>query len=213
MIMKRKNIFWLALVLSGGLFDYFQIALAADETNTNHWSRSFTINYTNAQGVVTEKTITQEDTNENGYPSFIVTNIVSFISSVTNTGETNLAPSEKTLVAVVLTNAPIFQELLTEENGAAGFMDDLRKEDRLPGISKDEHGDETWDIPSTSDSWHSKKIKYPFLLTYQIVLHGDSLTNHYTVMQPSKNSAWLLQRAWRTDSQGRVIKEWPVEQP
>jgi hypothetical protein len=112
-----------------------------------------------------------------------------------------------------MTNAAFLAELVEKGHAAGMFCDDLKAQDRLPGISENSHGDMTSDDLSESDSCISQKIKYPFLLTFHIVLTGDSLTNHYTLMQPSKDSAWQLQRAWRTDSDGRVMKEWPVKQP
>jgi hypothetical protein len=210
--MKLKIIFCLVFVLSGGLFDCFNFVLAADEMDTNHWSGALTLHYTNSQGMVTKKIIPREATNGNVSTSFIATNFGNFISSVTNEEQTNMTPDEKKLLTFANTNSTMMAEFLTLGFGAEEFMGDLKNQGRLPGVAKDGHGDGNLDVPFTSDL-SMLKIKYPFSLTFNYVAKGDSLTNNYTFVQSTKDSAWQLQRAWRTDSQGRVIKEWPVKQP
>ena len=84
---------------------------------------------------------------------------------------------------------------------------ELRKADRLPGISKNEHGHATSGKVKFPDP---NEGNYPVSQTFHIVKTGDSATNHYSIVRESENSDWQLQRAWRTDSAGRVIEEWPV---
>ncbi|MGA3284275.1 MAG: hypothetical protein ABSD57_07445 [Verrucomicrobiota bacterium] len=40
---------------------------------------------------------------------------------------------------------------------------------------------------------------------------GEAATNNYILVKQSKGAKWQLQRAWRTDSSGQVIEEWPVQ--
>jgi hypothetical protein len=218
--MNPKLLLGYVLFLSGCLFGCFNVVLSAAETvSTNYPSGSLTINYTNAHGMVTQKTIRTESTNAKESITYLATNYVNFLSSITNVEQTNLTSADKALAAYMLTNAALsvmtnaaFMAEFAEIGHAAGmFFDDLKAQGRLPGISKGSHGDAITDDLSESDSCISQKIKYPYLLTFHVVLTGDSLTNHYTVMQPSKDSVWQLLRAWRTDAEGHVIKEWPIK--
>jgi hypothetical protein len=39
---------------------------------------------------------------------------------------------------------------------------------------------------------------------------GDLTIYHYQVGRPSKNSPWKLEKAWRTDKNGRTVEAYPV---
>ena len=39
---------------------------------------------------------------------------------------------------------------------------------------------------------------------------GDASTYHYTVIRSSEKGSWKLQKAWRTDPDGRTIEEFTV---
>jgi hypothetical protein len=94
----------------------------------------------------------------------------------------------------------------TETRAGGDYLVALHKENRLVGDSKDNHGELTSD-PIPTDL---KEVKYPFSETFHVVMKGASYTNNYTVGRQSQNSEWQLQRAWRTDPQGRTMEEWPV---
>ena len=87
------------------------------------------------------------------------------------------------------------------------FLVRLHQKGQLPGDAKDEHGKITCYL-SPADL---EQTIYPLSRTYQVVKKGDSSTNNYTIKRFAKHSPWQLQRAWRTDSQGRVTEEWAVE--
>ena len=93
---------------------------------------------------------------------------------------------------------------------ASNFLLELHKESRLPGDSKDEHGELMSENVPFSGSVPTEAV-YPLVRTFYMVKTGDTFTNHYTVGRQSKDSEWILQRAWRTDSQGRTIEDWPVQ--
>lgn len=95
----------------------------------------------------------------------------------------------------------------TEVFSGRDFLLQLHQQGQLPGDSKDARGILTcYLLPS--DLQH---ISYPLSRTYHIILTGSTDTNNYTIIRPTKDSGWQLQRAWRTDSTGRVIDEWPVK--
>ncbi len=98
--------------------------------------------------------------------------------------------------------------LSAELETAATFLFHLHQEDCLPGASKDEHGSLRAD-PNPPAGY--KAMAYPLSWTFHGVVNGKSFTNHYTVLRPATNDAWQIQRAWRTDSQGRTVEEWPVK--
>ena len=91
---------------------------------------------------------------------------------------------------------------------ALTFMKELHEQNGLVGLSKDEHGLlDSDDVPLAS----SNENVYPMVLTLHAVKTGESATNHYTVVRQSKDAPWQIQRAWRTDSQGNLVEEWPVK--
>ena len=94
----------------------------------------------------------------------------------------------------------------TEAISAGDFLLSLRKQDQLPGVSKDAHGEIRFEFAFPLP----KEVAYPFSQTFQIFLKDQSFANHYTVQRETEDSAWQLQRAWQTDSEGRTVKEWPT---
>ena len=83
---------------------------------------------------------------------------------------------------------------------ATSFLKDLKKKGRLPGWSKDEHsqpGGATVYLTGNS-------------ATVEVQKKGDPSTYHYTVIRASEKGSWKLQKAWRTDANGHVLKEYPV---
>jgi len=95
----------------------------------------------------------------------------------------------------------------TEAKSGGDFLFRLHQKSQLPGDTKDEHGKITCYLSPTELG----EIIYPLSRTYQVVKNGDSSTNNYTIIRLTNNSHWQLQRAWRTDSQGRVTEEWAVK--
>jgi hypothetical protein len=95
----------------------------------------------------------------------------------------------------------------TEAKSGGDFLFRLHQKGQLPGDAKDEHGKITCYLSPTD----LERMNYPLSRTYQLVKNGDSCTNNYTVIRLTKHSPWQLQRAWRTDSQGRVTEEWAVK--
>jgi len=91
---------------------------------------------------------------------------------------------------------------------AAEFLGNLWDKDQLPGFSQRGVGGISFrtDIPvGECESW-----AYPMSRTISCTMSGNPATFHYVVVQPSKDSPWQLQKAWRTAPDGSVIEEYPV---
>jgi hypothetical protein len=81
--------------------------------------------------------------------------------------------------------------------GATKCLRTLRLAGQLPGFSIKEKA--VFDLEAYSSS-----------VTFRLGKIGDSFLYHYTFGQPSKDSPWKLQKAWRTDQNGRRLEEYPV---
>jgi hypothetical protein len=109
--------------------------------------------------------------------------------------------------AIAITN-----EVATETTSAALILERLDDEGRLPGISKDDHGDFTSvPVEAITTNGDVVTISYPAIRTFRFAKHGGASTNNYRFIKQSKSADWKLQRAWEADSSGQVIQEWPVQ--
>lgn len=93
-----------------------------------------------------------------------------------------------------------------EAASGGDFLLGLREQSKLPGVPKDAHGDIRFDFSFPLP----EQVTYPFSPSFQVSIKGQTLINHYTVLREAKDSPWQLQKAWRTDSQGRIVEELPV---
>jgi len=119
---------------------------------------------------------------------------------------TNYAPA---LAAIQTNYLPALANSYNSEFGAAAdFLHDLKERGDLPGVPKGSHGNATIDKMPFSEI---QNPTYPFIVTINLVLTGDSLTNHYTVVRPAKDAPWHLQKAWRTGADGQTAVEWPTK--
>jgi hypothetical protein len=102
----------------------------------------------------------------------------------------------------------IFQQFtnLARVEDAAAFLEELKKQGELPGWSQDEHGE--YRLNWTPDE--KSPATDPLSLTFVITRKNDAIQYHCLLVRAAPDGAWKLQRAWRTDAQGRVLKEWPV---
>ena len=117
----------------------------------------------------------------------------SFLSGCSSTQERALRAAEKNPVAI-------------EAASGGDFLLSLREQSKLPGVPKDAHGDIRFDFSFPLP----KQVTYPFSPSFQVSIKGQTLINHYTVLREAKDSPWQLQKAWRTDAQGRIVEELPV---
>lgn len=93
-----------------------------------------------------------------------------------------------------------------EAASGGDFLLSLREQGKLPGVPKDAHGDIEFDFSFPLP----EQVTYPFSPTFKVSIKGQTLMNHFTVLKETKDSPWQLQKAWRTDSQGRIVEELPV---
>ena len=108
----------------------------------------------------------------------------------------------KTNAVAALTNSVLF-----EIDDAATFLKELKNQGYLPGVPS------ATDITITTGQQPASELKglqHPFVSTFLVTVAEDSFTNHYTVMHPTMAAPWQLERAWRTDAEGRTIEEWQV---
>ena len=68
-------------------------------------------------------------------------------------------------------------------------------------------------LPDTEDARHSIEFSkqaystnYPMVRTFALKMQHTSEANHYTVEKQSADAAWQIQKAWRTDNKGKIIK-------
>jgi hypothetical protein len=83
---------------------------------------------------------------------------------------------------------------------AMSYLKNLKDQGELPGWSKEEHGKPKNAIFDPS----GKNV------TIDTMKDRDSSTYHYLVLHAPNGSSWKLQRAWRTDENGKTIVEFPV---
>lgn len=104
----------------------------------------------------------------------------------------------KTLYLKRTSVGPLPYEDLIEgvTNSPPGFLHHLKELDQLPGYSKDEEGGEL--------TAHVLKGEYT------LQKKNDSSVYHYQVVQSSDGKGWRLLRAWRTDSSGKALQEYPI---
>jgi hypothetical protein len=86
---------------------------------------------------------------------------------------------------------------------AEKFLAGLGKAEQLAGLSDRPPGD-----------LRAVKIDcsgtFPFFQSFDFHKTGDSSVYHYDVVQAFQNGPWKLQRAWRTDRNGKTIEEYPA---
>jgi hypothetical protein len=95
----------------------------------------------------------------------------------------------------------------TQPGGTAEtYLIQLQKDNRLPGI------DTTLEETELSGRLRLSDMdpNFPCARAFTATKRGDHSIYHYTVFSPSRNSAWQLQRAWRTAADGALIEEYNV---
>jgi hypothetical protein len=94
----------------------------------------------------------------------------------------------------------------TQPGGTAeAFISNLQRKEQLPGFFKGERGM----IYSFTRSCQLDLI-FPASRTFTASKKGDASTYHYTVARSSEESAWSLQRAWRTSPDGALAAEYNI---
>jgi len=101
----------------------------------------------------------------------------------------------RTMYLKHVTDRPLLEAGLKR---ALDFLINLKKAGRSPGWPKEEHG-KIW--PES----HPDSETYGFAARKD----GDDRIYHYIVTRASKGTPWKLQKAWRTDRDGKLVEEFP----
>ena len=88
---------------------------------------------------------------------------------------------------------------LLDENmqAAEAFLNGLKAKGILPGWSENDTGAIYLNIRGLQLEFDGRK-------------NGDPSDYHYQISRLSQDSPWNLQKAWRTDKDGKTIEEFPV---
>ena len=90
---------------------------------------------------------------------------------------------------------------------AGKFLVSLKEQGKLPGYAKDDHGTVNTNFgPDLSDA-----VSYPVERTFFATKDGENFQYHYTVLKRTKTDQWELRKAWQTDANGKIIKEFPLQ--
>jgi hypothetical protein len=109
-------------------------------------------------------------------------------------------------VRMAMTNE-VFLE--TERAGLA--LQQIYEQERLPGVAENDQGNIGSDTLDLIVSNKLTTISYPALRKFHLVKDGETFTNYYILVKQTKAADWKLQKAWRSDSNGQIIQEWPVK--
>lgn len=100
------------------------------------------------------------------------------------------------------------------------FLENLKGNGQLPGLSKDDKAAIYLEDYSDFDSHPEDRKSVAYTRAYFNSRHksatfgfwkkSDSSICHYTVVRISSDNPWKLQKAWRTAQNGKMIEELPV---
>jgi hypothetical protein len=93
-----------------------------------------------------------------------------------------------------------YEKLLRD---AAGYVSNLRNQDKLPGFHPGDHGSLT-SIPEPV--WDNGPI-YPVSVVLRGEKEGDESLYRYTIMKQNEQSPWRLVEATRWDKSGHVTQQ------
>jgi hypothetical protein len=95
------------------------------------------------------------------------------------------------------------KEMMAVGKSGYRFLRSLYKKGQLPG----------W-LESDRFATNSATFRYDYDAfdsgTFDFLKKGDSSLYHYTFSRASKATPWKLQKAWRTDQNGRIIEEYTL---
>ena len=88
---------------------------------------------------------------------------------------------------------------------AGKFLQGLHEQDKLPGVSKNEHGQLKAKVSNFAETVH-----YPLSFTFEFRKPDGSICC-YTVEKAGADSTWNLTRAWQTDNANKMLKQFPTQ--
>jgi hypothetical protein len=91
------------------------------------------------------------------------------------------------------------------------FLETLKHQGRLPGWNQSDRGYIWFDLAAMLDLQQEiRQETYPATRTLLVHKTGSPAGYHYVVRRNSRDSAWTLQRAWRTDAGGKFVEEYAI---
>lgn len=88
--------------------------------------------------------------------------------------------------------------LLATAESAFKFLKELKEKGQLPGWSKSDKGmANQFEVSPNSVTFHGRK-------------NGAPSIYYYKVIRTTEDSAWKLQKAWRTDQNGKILEDYFV---
>jgi RNA polymerase sigma factor (sigma-70 family) len=147
------------------------------------------------------------------------TGIVAAAILVLATGTTTIVVKKMEHKHVNSTDAAI-QKFVQTPGGAISmealnFIGSLKHKGQLPGIlSNTPAGTEipwiSFDHPGGTAHYLNTNLTFPVTLTLTVHANDANDRYHYTVAKAAKTGEWQLQKAWRTDTNGVILNEYPV---
>lgn len=99
---------------------------------------------------------------------------------------------------------------------AAKFLLSLKLKGQLPGIASNAPAgiEIPWFSHRTNDgTWHLTNTNvegYPISLTLTVHANDVNCRYHYTITKASETNRWQLRKAWCADTNGTILKKFPV---
>ena len=97
--------------------------------------------------------------------------------------------------------ALVDKESQAQGKSAGKFLRSLENRGQLPGWSKNDS------VAAGRVTFH---FFYPCTVIFDIPKETDAFIYHYTLARASDDGPWELQRAWRTDTAGKLMTEYSV---
>jgi len=97
---------------------------------------------------------------------------------------------------------------------AGEFLQNVKRQGQLPGWLKNDTGEaKIWLDPDVAFEWEHtiQPGDYPLTQTLTVFKKGDTAMYSYTVVKPSPDAPWQLQRAWKAAPNGHILKDYPIQ--
>lgn len=193
--------------LPGGMLEELRYPFAATflvTRRTDSFTNHYTVMRPTAAAAWQLKKAWRTDPQDKKVMEWPVNSVPKLDASTSPGDVSNLAAFQDHLASARATPDPLLPELYD----AASALEALGKDGRLPGGPMGGHEQVTTGLLPRPESL---EVKYPLAVTFLVNESGEFFTNHYTLVRPEKGAAWRLDKAWRTNPEGRTVTEWQVK--
>ena len=95
------------------------------------------------------------------------------------------------------------------------FITSLKLKGQLPGIVSNTPAQMeipwiSFDRPGSTAHYSNTNLSFPVSLTLTVHANDVNERYHYTVTKAAETNEWQLQKAWRADTNGIILNEYPV---